>query len=611
MNWMTIVWPMMIAACLTLALISLRIAMGDARRLPHLFFFTSAMAVAAVCALELAILRADSVAEINHWLRWSSIPLAVMVSAVTGFVWSFFGTGRRWLAVAGIVILVCSEVANLVSVLPAVRHAIGLRQAETFGGVKFAAPVVVESGWSVVEIIGVMLVIFFVLDASIALWKQGGQRRAIIVGGSIVFFFLVSRGHAALVDKGSVQTPYFVGFAFLSVLIAMGHELSDEVFRAAKLSRDLHESERRMDLAAHAAKLGFWTWNLAKDEIWANATARELFEVPMDERVNMARFVATLHPDDREGVEKAIQAALGGGLEYEKEYRAVLASGSVRWIAARGRVELGPQGRPVLMRGVLLDITAQKNSDTELQQLRGQLAHAGRVSMMGQLASALAHELNQPLGAILRNAEAAELFMQDAEPNLDEVRAIIADIRKDDQRAGDVIDRLRALLKRRDIETRALSVSALLEEVRALTRADAAARGVKLAIQCAPDLPEIRGDRVHLQQVLINLIINGMDALGESRRADARVIVSARRARPGFVEVAVMDNGHGIPTDRLANVFDPFFTTKPHGMGMGLPISRTIIQTHGGNITAENVEGGGAAFRFTLPEDGDRNAPSI
>jgi C4-dicarboxylate-specific signal transduction histidine kinase len=310
-------------------------------------------------------------------------------------------------------------------------------------------------------------------------------------------------------------------------------------------------------------------------------------------------------------VEKAIQAALGGGLEYEKEYRAVLASGSVRWIAARGRVELGPQGRPVLMRGVLLDITAQKNSDTELQQLRGQLAHAGRVSMMGQLASALAHELNQPLGAILRNAEAAELFMQDAEPNLDEVRAIIADIRKDDQRAGDVIDRLRALLKRRDIETRALSVSALLEEVRALTRADAAARGVKLAIQCAPDLPEIRGDRVHLQQVLINLIINGMDALGESRRADARVIVSARRARPGFVEVAVMDNGHGIPTDRLANVFDPFFTTKPHGMGMGLPISRTIIQTHGGNITAENVEGGGAAFRFTLPEDGDRNAPSI
>ncbi|MBL9145123.1 MAG: PAS domain-containing protein [Verrucomicrobiaceae bacterium] len=602
---------MMISACLTLALINLRIALGEVKRLPHVFFFLSAISVATVCALELTILRAESVDQVNECLRWSSIPLTVMVASVTGFIWTFFGTGRHWMAVAGVVILAGSQVANLVSSHPVVRRASAIRKVETLGGVRFTTPVVTETAWSVVEMIGVLFVIAFVFDASIALWRRGEKRRALIVGGSIIFFFLASRGHAALLDKGLVQTPYLVGLSFLAVLVAMGHELSDEVFRAAKLSRDLHESERRMDLAAHAAKLGFWTWNLAKDEIWANATARRLFEVPMDEHINMARFVVSLHPDDREGVEKAIHAALHGGMEYEKDYRAVLASGGVRWISARGRVELGNHGRPVLMRGVLLDITAQKTADTELQQLRGQLAHAGRVSMMGQLASALAHELNQPLGAILRNAEAAELFMQDPEPNLEEVRAIIADIRRDDQRAGEVIDRLRALLKRRDIETRALSVSALLEEVRALTRADAAARGVKLEIQCAPDLPAIRGDRVHLQQVLINLIINGMDALSEPRRADACVIVSARRARPGFLEVAVMDNGHGIPPDRLENVFDPFFTTKPHGMGMGLPISRTIIQTHGGHIAAENVEGGGAAFRFTLPEDGDHNAPSI
>lgn len=600
---MTIVWPMMIAACLTLAFINLRIAMGDVKRLPHVFFFISAVAVAAVCAMELAILRAESVAEINRWLRWSSIPLAVMVSAVTGFVWSFFGTGRRWLAVAGVVVLVCAQLANLWSDLPAVRYATAMRLTETLGGVTFAIPVVVEGRWSVVEILGVLLVIGFVLDASMALGRQGGRRRALIVGGSIIFFFLVSRGHAMLVERGLVQTPYFVSGAFLAVLIAMGHELSDEVFRAAKLSRDLEESERRMDLAANAAKLGFWTWNLAKDEIWASDTARELFEVPKDERVNMARFVAALHPEDREGVEKAIFAALNGGMEYEREYRAVLASGGVRWIAARGRVEMGGNGKPVLMRGVLLDITAQKNSDTELQQVRGQLAHAGRVSMMGQLASALAHELNQPLGAILRNAEAAELFMQATEPNLEEVRAIIADIRKDDQRAGEVIDRLRALLKRRDIETRALQVSALLEEVRALTRADAAARGVKLVIECQPDLPPIRGDRVHLQQVLINLIINAMDALGEAHRIEGRVIISARHASPGFVEIGVADNGNGIPSSKLATVFDPFFTTKPHGMGMGLPISRTIIEAHGGRISVENATDSGAIFHFTLPVD--------
>ncbi|MBL9116166.1 MAG: PAS domain-containing protein [Verrucomicrobiaceae bacterium] len=603
MNWMTVIWPMMIAACLTLALINLRIAMGDVRRLPHVFFFFSALAVAAVTAMELAILRAQTVEEVNLWLRWSSVPLVVMVSCVTGFVGSFFRTGKAWLAVSGNCLMASAEAANFLSDTPAVRHATGLQQVETFGGVWFTKPDVVEGPWSPVEIAGVALVIGFVLEASRTLWRAGGQKRAVIVGGSIAFFFLFSRGHAIMVERGIVQTPYFVGFAFLAVLVAMGHELSDEVFRAAQLSRDLSESERRMDLAAHAAKLGFWTWDLKSDEIWANETARELFEVPANEKVDFSRFMLAVHPEDRDGVQKAVEEALAGGLAYEREYRTMLNHAGNRWIAARGRVELGPGGKPVLMRGVLMDITAQKQSEYELQQLRGQLAHAGRVSMMGQLASALAHELNQPLGAILRNAEAAELFMQADVPNLEEVRAIIADIRKDDQRAGDVIDRLRALLKRRDIESRSVSVVQLLDEVLALIRADAAARGVKLTVSCDSDIPSVRGDRVHLQQVLINLIINAMDALSDTCTPERKVTVSADASKTGFVEVTVSDNGQGIPPEKLQNVFDPFFTTKPHGMGMGLPISRTIIEAHGGKITAGNHKNGGAVFRFTLPVD--------
>jgi len=602
MTWMTVVWPMIIAACLTLALINLRIAMGDVRRLPHLFFVISALAVAAVTALELAVLRAETVDEVNRWLRWSSIPVALMVCGATGFVWSFFGTGRTWLGILGAGLLTCAETANFLSADPGVRHAIGLQFLPTFGNVTFTKPDVIEGPWSPVEILGVMLVVAFVTDASLQLAKRGGRRRAWIVGGSIVFFFLASRGHAMMVERGIVQTPYFVGFAFLAVVIAMGHELSDEVFRAARLSRDLMESESRMDLAAHAAKLGFWTWDLKSDEIWASEIARELFEVAPTERVDFSRFMAAVHREDRDGVQKAVEAALAGGLEYQCEYRLGTSGGHERWIAARGRVEVGQSGAPVLMRGVLLNITAQKRSENELQQLRGQLAHAGRVSMMGQLASALAHELNQPLGAILRNAEAAELFMQADDPNLDEVRAIIADIRKDDQRAGDVIDKLRTLLKRRDIESRPISVLQLLDEVLALIRADAAARKVHLTIQCDQNLPMVKGDRVHLQQVLINLIINAMDALGDTAVPRREVTISAASVAGGFVEVTVSDNGNGIPVEKLPHVFDPFFTTKPHGMGMGLPISRTIIEAHGGKIVAENKANGGAAFRFTLPE---------
>lgn len=594
---------MVTAACITLALINLRIAFGDVRRTPHVFFTVAALAVAGVSMLELSVLRTNDLEECRRLLRWSSVPVAMMVASVAGFVWSFFGTGRGWLALLGGGLCTIAELANLFARQPAVRNPVALRQVEG-AGVTFTVPTISGGPWAIVEMISVSIVIVFVLDASFTLWKKGGGRRAAIVGGSIAFFFLSSRTQAALVESGILHTPYYTSFAFLAVLVAMGHELSDEVFRAAKLSRDLHESEHRMQLAAEAAKLGFWTWNLATDEIWANETARELFQVPRDERVDFPRFIKTLHPDDLDGVKEAVEKAFSGKGDYEKEYRVLLADGGERWIAARGRVEFGAGGKPVLMRGVLLDTSTERQSAHELQQLRSHLVHAGRVSMMGQLASAIAHELNQPLGAILRNAEAAELFMQEANPNLEEVRAIISDIRKDDQRAGEVIDRLRTLLKRGEIKSRPLSIAHLFDEVLALIRADAAARGVRLEVESEPGLPPVHGDRVHLQQVLINLIINAMDALGESKPASRRVIVNARADGHGLVVVSVADNGTGIPSEKLAHVFDPFFTTKTHGIGMGLPISRTIIEAHGGKITASNLQAGGAVFRFTLPVSG-------
>lgn len=225
----------------------------------------------------------------------------------------------------------------------------------------------------------------------------------------------------------------------------------------------------------------------------------------------------------------------------------------------------------------------------------------GRVSMMGQLASALAHEINQPLGAILRNAEAAELFLQSASPDLDEIRGILADIRRDDQRAGSVIDRMRGLLKRHNLDTRPVDLGDLVCDVAALVRADAVARHVELSLEVPGRLPPVLGDRVHVQQVLLNLILNGLDAMNGTNRENRLVTVSARLDETHSIEIAVSDTGHGISVDKLQQVFDPFFTTKPNGMGMGLAISRTIIEAHGGKLWAENKNGGGAVFRFTLP----------
>jgi signal transduction histidine kinase len=230
-----------------------------------------------------------------------------------------------------------------------------------------------------------------------------------------------------------------------------------------------------------------------------------------------------------------------------------------------------------------------------------EVLHLNRTATAGLLSASFAHEINQPLGAILRNAEAAELFMQKSSPDLDEIRTILADIRKDDQRAGAIIDRMRALLKRHDLDTRPLDVGELVRDVAGLVSSDAAARRVKVEIDVPSDVRPVRGDRVHLQQVLLNLILNGMDALDGELREDRRVSVTARPDGARSVHIAVNDTGDGIPANNLAHVFDSFYTTKPNGMGMGLSISRAIIEAHGGKLWAENSSGSGATFHFTLP----------
>jgi two-component system, LuxR family, sensor kinase FixL len=243
---------------------------------------------------------------------------------------------------------------------------------------------------------------------------------------------------------------------------------------------------------------------------------------------------------------------------------------------------------------------AGHRAEDEAEELRCELAHAERVRALGELGPALAHELSQPLAAILRNAEAAGTILAAPAPDLDLLREIVADIRKDDCRAAEVVDRLRAFVKRRRLEFEAIAVENLVQEASSFVRADAAARQVTLECVVAPGLPKVSGDRVHLSQVLVNLIINGIEAIVTAKRASRSVTVSARVEAENSIELAVRDSGVGIPPDALARLFEPFFTTKASGLGLGLAVSRSIIEAHGGRLWAENNADGGATFHFTL-----------
>ncbi len=257
--------------------------------------------------------------------------------------------------------------------------------------------------------------------------------------------------------------------------------------------------------------------------------------------------------------------------------------------------------------GALLAQRAQRRrAEAIILNQRTELAHINRVSTMGQLTTALAHELNQPLGAILRNAEAAEVFLQKDSPDLEEIRAILADIRKDDERAGRVITRMRSLLKRRRLELKELDLGELLAETVTLAQSDARVRQVNLVLQTPPKLPPVRGDRVHLQQVVLNLILNGMEAMTACPVAGRILTVQAGTNGDGKVEVTVSDRGKGISPEELERLFEPFYTTKENGMGMGLAVSQTIIEAHGGRIWGGNNLNTphGAVFKFSLATEG-------
>jgi PAS domain S-box-containing protein len=582
------------------------------------------------------------------------------------------------------------------------------------------------------------LILLFVIDASLTLWRRGtaeSRRRAAVVGGSVTLFIVLAAGLSALIHARVLHAPYVISLPFLGVVLAMGFELSYDIIRAAQTARQLRtseaalrESDVRMSLAAGAANLGLWVWDVERDDIWITEKGRELFGFAKSGPIDLSRFLQAVHEEDRPRIKQMVEDALERGGEYESEYRIARDDGSTSWVAGYGRVELGEQGKPSCVRGVTRDITERKVAEEALRESEGrfrtvadvapvmiwmsgtdqegvffnkgwleftgrtvdqelgegwlngvhpddlahclgvcgtafdkqepftvefrlrrkdgeyrwlldtgtprfetdgtflgyigscidigerkqaeldhqlqsmELARVGRLALMGELAASLAHEVNNPLGAMVTNASAGQRLLARGQLPADELRELLADIVADGHRAREVIQGIRNMVRKSEASHALVGMNDVIRDLLRIVRADAIARNVSLVAEVDANAGIVLADRVQLLQVLLNLTMNAFEALTVVRAEARRVVVRAEPVEDRKICVSVRDTGPGFPDGIVDQLFEAFFSTKAEGTGMGLAIARSIVEAHGGTLSGENCAKGGALFTICLPE---------
>jgi len=424
-------------------------------------------------------------------------------------------------------------------------------------------------------------------------------------GASLVVLGLA----AATMGSIAQWPPGFAGQTEILMQQAIFLLVSIPVFYLGALYSDLQQSVRhlnvaavRHDMATKAASIGVWEWDPRTDALFIHPHLKRLIgyedhEIP----ATVDGWTRHYHPDDIDKVVRLTHAcARGESMGIEVEHRMMHRDGTLRWLMTRGAPVSEADGSIRLV-GTCVDVTDRKRIEEELRSLRLELAHVTRVGMLGELSGAIAHEINQPLAAILTNSQAAQRLLARADPDVAEVQDALGDIAESARRAGTVIHGLRDLLQKGEPAFRPLDINKVVSEVLELLHSDLIAHKVSVARLFGASLPLVRGDRIQLQQVFLNLIMNASEAMSGTAPGERVLTITTTALSGQSIEICIADTGKGIAPDIHEHLFDAFATTKKRGLGMGLSICRSIVAAHGGRQWAENRLEGGAAFYVSLP----------
>jgi len=401
----------------------------------------------------------------------------------------------------------------------------------------------------------------------------------------------------------AVLHPLISNSGKTSEIIATAADITDRVRSEGELKR----SETYLAEAQKISHTGCWARNPNTGALFWSQEEWRIFGLdPEKTRLSYEMFLQMVHPDDRASLEETSRRAVREKKSYDIPFRIVLPDGSIKHIHSVGKPFFEKSGGVTEYIGVSMDVTERKRDEAALQLAQAELARVARLTTIGELAASIAHEINQPLSAISTNCLAARRWLGHEVPNLAEAKQALERTIKDAQRASDVIGRIRALLKHDKPKYTALEINDVIKEVVTMTQSALAARGVSVRIDLPPGLPHALGDHVQLQQVLLNLIINGADAMGLVASGPRILGLSSRVEPSNNILISIEDTGTGLEAGLSDRIFDPLFTTKPNGMGMGLAICKSIVEEHGGRIWALPRSPNGTVFQFTVPILGGR-----
>jgi PAS domain S-box-containing protein len=406
------------------------------------------------------------------------------------------------------------------------------------------------------------------------------EYRLAMPDGSVKYVHIVA--HALSDESGSIE---FVG----AVMDTTESKRAEEALR---------RSESYLAEAQRLAHTGSWAWGVAGGD--ALHLSEEWYRIygfdPEKGTSAWEEKVQRIHPEDRDRWQRAIDRAIGEKLDYEVEMRILLPDGTVKYIHTVGHPVLNASGNVVQFVGSSMDISNSKRAE----EAQADLAHVSRVTTMGELTASLAHEVKQPIAAAITNAKTCLRWLSGDTPNIEEARAAAMRIVKDQTRAAEIISRIRLLFKKDTPLRELVEVNEVIREMIVLLRGETTRYSISIRTELAADLPPVMGDRVQLQQVMMNLIVNGIEAMKDVN-GTRELIIKSQRAEYEQLLVSVSDTGVGLPPQQADQIFNSFFTTKPHGTGMGLRISRSIVESHGGRLWAADNSPRGASFCFNIP----------